>query len=60
MTLLARLFLLVLLAVLPALGIQAYSVFQFRAERAEEVAAQAERLLHLVEGSRRGSSTARG
>ena len=50
MTLLARLFLLVLLAVLPALGIQAYSVFQFRAERAEEVAAQAERLLHLVEG----------
>ncbi len=50
MTLLARLFLLVLLAVLPALGIQAYSVFQFRAERAEEVAVQAERLLHLVEG----------
>ncbi|MDQ2103291.1 PAS domain-containing protein [Azospirillum isscasi] len=50
MTLLARLFLLVLLAVLPALGIQAYSVLQFRAERAEEVAAQAQRLLHLVEG----------
>ncbi len=50
MTLLARLFLLVLLAVLPAIGIQAYSVFQLRAEREEEVAAQAERLLHLVEG----------
>jgi len=50
MTLLARLFVLVLLAVLPAIGIQAYSVFQFRAEREEEVAAQAERLLHLVEG----------
>ncbi|MCW2235748.1 PAS domain-containing protein [Azospirillum canadense] len=50
MTLLARLFVLVLLAVLPAVGIQAYGVFQFRAEREEEVAAQAERLLHLVEG----------
>ncbi|WP_448205252.1 PAS domain-containing protein [Azospirillum sp. sgz302134] len=50
MTLLARLFALVLLAVLPAIGIQAYSVLQFRAEREQEVAAQAERLLHLVEG----------
>ena len=50
MTLLARLFVLVLLAVLPAIGIQLYSVLQQRADREREVALQAERLLDLVEG----------
>ncbi|WP_449230620.1 PAS domain-containing protein [Azospirillum doebereinerae] len=50
MTLLARLFVLVLLAVLPAIGIQIHGVLNFRAEREAEVAAQAERMLSLVEG----------
>ncbi|MGQ9367128.1 PAS domain-containing protein [Azospirillum sp. A39] len=50
MTLLARLLLLVLLAVLPTLVIQAYGVAELRAEREAEVADQAERLLRLVEG----------
>ncbi|MBK1836421.1 PAS domain-containing protein [Azospirillum sp. YIM B02556] len=50
MTLLARLFILVLLAVLPAIGIQIYSVLEQRAEREAEVTLQAERLLRLVEG----------
>ncbi|ANC92217.1 PAS domain S-box protein [Azospirillum humicireducens] len=49
MTLLARLFILVLLAVLPAIGIQIYSVLEQRAEREEEVTLQAERLLRQVE-----------
>ena len=50
MSLLARLFVLVLIAVLPAIGIQAYSVVRLRAERAQEVSAEAQRLLQLVEG----------
>ncbi len=50
MSLLVRLFVLVLIAVLPAISIQAYSVARLRAERAQEVSAEAERLLHLVEG----------
>ncbi|PWC34216.1 PAS domain-containing protein [Azospirillum sp. TSO35-2] len=50
MTLLARLFILVLLAVLPAIGIQIHSVLEQRSEREAEVTAQAERTLHLVEG----------
>ncbi|MBY6260456.1 PAS domain S-box protein [Azospirillum sp. 412522] len=49
MTLLARLFILVLLAVLPAIGIQVYSVLEQRAEREAEVTRQAERLLRQVE-----------
>ncbi|PWC75722.1 PAS domain-containing protein [Azospirillum sp. TSH64] len=49
MTLLARLFILVLLAVLPAIGIQIYSVLEQRAEREGEVTLQAERLLRQVE-----------
>lgn len=49
MTLLARLFILVLLAVLPAIGIQIYSVLEQRAEREAEVTLQAERLLRQVE-----------
>lgn len=49
MSLLARLFVLVLIAVLPAIGIQAYSVYRLRAERAEEMTAEAQRLLTLVE-----------
>ncbi|MBP2300251.1 PAS domain-containing protein [Azospirillum picis] len=49
MTLLARLFILVLLAVLPAIGIQVYSVLEQRSEREAEVTGQAERLLHRVE-----------
>ncbi|WP_211107148.1 HAMP domain-containing protein [Azospirillum thermophilum] len=50
MTLLTRLFLLVLLAVVPALGMQLHSVLQLRSERAGEIVAQAERILHMVEG----------
>lgn len=50
MTLLARLFLLVLIAVLPALAIQLHGVLQLRAEREHEIVAQAERILHMVEG----------
>ncbi|PWC54713.1 PAS domain-containing protein [Azospirillum sp. TSO22-1] len=50
MSLLARLFVLVLIAVLPAIGIQAYSVVRLRAERAQEVSAEAVRLMQLVEG----------
>ncbi|SMH54524.1 PAS domain-containing protein [Azospirillum agricola] len=50
MTLLARLFVLVLLAVLPAIGIQLHGVLTLRAEREAEIVTQAERLLHLVEG----------
>ncbi|ALG70657.1 histidine kinase [Azospirillum thiophilum] len=49
MTLLARLFILVLLAVLPAIGIQVYSVLEQRSEREADVTSQAERLLHQVE-----------
>ena len=49
MTLLARLFILVLLAMLPAIGIQLYSVLEQRAERESEVTLQAERLLRQVE-----------
>ncbi|MFS2011082.1 PAS domain-containing protein [Azospirillum sp. CT11-132] len=49
MTLLARLFILVLLAVLPAIGIQIYSVLEQRAEREADVTLQAERLLRQVE-----------
>ncbi|WP_207455429.1 ATP-binding protein [Azospirillum sp. SYSU D00513] len=49
MTLPARLFLLVLIAVLPAVGIQAYGVFQIRAERERALEAQATRLLGFVE-----------
>ncbi|HYH39061.1 MAG TPA: PAS domain-containing protein [Azospirillum sp.] len=50
MSLLARLFVLVLIAVLPAIGIQAYSVARLRVERAQEVSAEAVRLMQLVEG----------
>ncbi|HYG86385.1 MAG TPA: PAS domain-containing protein [Azospirillum sp.] len=50
MSLLTRLFVLVLIAVLPAIGIQAYSVARLRAERAQEVTVEARRLLTLVEG----------
>ncbi|WP_029007647.1 PAS domain-containing protein [Azospirillum halopraeferens] len=50
MTLLTRLFLLILLAVLPALAIQAYGVAELREQRESVVADQAERLLRLVEG----------
>ncbi|WP_448190298.1 ATP-binding protein [Azospirillum sp. sgz301742] len=50
MSLLARLFVLVLIAVLPAVGIQAYSVVRLRAERAQQVSAEAQRLMQLVEG----------
>ena len=50
MTLLTRLFLLVFLAVLPAIAIQAFSVLDRRDERQREIVAQAERLLRLVEG----------
>lgn len=49
MTLLARLFLLVLLAVLPALTIQLHGVLQRRADREQEIVVQAERLLQMVE-----------
>ncbi|BAI73083.1 two-component hybrid sensor and regulator [Azospirillum sp. B510] len=49
MTLLARLFILVLLAVLPAIGIQIYGVLEQRAEREAEVTFQAERLLRQIE-----------
>jgi len=50
MTLLARLFILVLLAVLPAIGIQIHGVLKIRAEREAEIIAEAERTLHLAEG----------
>ncbi|WP_431856036.1 PAS domain-containing protein [Azospirillum sp.] len=50
MSLLARLFVLVLIAVLPAIAIQAHSVARLRTERAKEVSAEAVRLMQLVEG----------
>ena len=49
MSLLVRLFLLVMVAVLPVIGIQAYGILQLRAEREAEVDAQAARLLSVVE-----------
>jgi len=49
MTLVARLFLLVIIAVLPAIGIQVHNVAQLHAERMRGANIQAQSLLQLVE-----------
>ncbi|HYH18633.1 MAG TPA: PAS domain-containing protein [Azospirillum sp.] len=49
MTLVARLFLLVIIAVLPAIGIQVHNVVQLHGERMSGANDQARSLLHLVE-----------